>query len=647
MSNGYGFGRLWSRASRSRTVATLDQRSTKHSSRDSCEHHLPSSDGKVWERKSNLCLAGFESLSLFDPELVAIEDLGSQFLLREENVRVKSRAEASAPRLARLWQAEEVEILPALSLEAVKAFELEINTWTRDNGVYLVSTEARGLFGSVISPSWLNNSFPYAARSSSTSAIPNSTGEEAKTGRILSNATRRPASTRAGRMRTAENLSIDQGSTLSPSTISPPGMGAYASDSAQGVFTENRPRYSHQTHTQKPYLEHKSFIAAFGLSHNSEHKAPTDICLECETTSMPHESFLSSIAGSNYPPIDSETSNHIITEMAYQVRGSVPPFNALLGALAAQQAIAACAKRFTPLHSGIGQLFYPDALDCLPSPPSLPTEADCAPHDEGSRYDGQIAVFGRQFVEKKVMCSRQMLVGAGAVGTEVLVNWALMGQPLPTTHSAHPTHHLRRPPHPHRHVLLLGERPVNLAEGASNGAIIQYRTATAFGIHHCCVEFGDEFTSKAKSEQRMSLRFRELFQLASKKAIPPHAKLLQVEVMVEDESGEDVDGRLGTWVLGDLCPTFPTTSRRPRPPPSPAHRLGHHHRCPSSTSHLVTVHRRISAHHHPPSPPSLLIITIIIITALPARRPPSMPDAPVTMTAQRTEGEMKEIENYP
>ena len=44
----------------------------------------------------------------------------------------------------------------------------------------------------------------------------------------------------------------------------------------------------------------------------------------------------------------------------------------------------------------------------------------------GCRYDGQIMVFGKALQDR--MCSLNMfLVGAGAIGCEMLKNWALMG----------------------------------------------------------------------------------------------------------------------------------------------------------------------------------------------------------------------------
>ena len=43
-----------------------------------------------------------------------------------------------------------------------------------------------------------------------------------------------------------------------------------------------------------------------------------------------------------------------------------------------------------------------------------------------SRYDGQIAVFGNLFQEDLAK-RKHFLVGAGAIGCELLKNWAMMG----------------------------------------------------------------------------------------------------------------------------------------------------------------------------------------------------------------------------
>ena len=45
---------------------------------------------------------------------------------------------------------------------------------------------------------------------------------------------------------------------------------------------------------------------------------------------------------------------------------------------------------------------------------------------QGSRYDGQVAVFGKQ-LQEKVENLKVFLVGAGALGCEFLKNFAMMG----------------------------------------------------------------------------------------------------------------------------------------------------------------------------------------------------------------------------
>jgi ubiquitin-activating enzyme E1 len=84
----------------------------------------------------------------------------------------------------------------------------------------------------------------------------------------------------------------------------------------------------------------------------------------------------------------------------------------------AQEVLKACTAKFHPMV----QHMYFDSLESLPA--ELPTEADAAPAN--SRYDGQIAVFGKSF-QSKIANHRQFLVGSGAIGCEMLKNWSMMG----------------------------------------------------------------------------------------------------------------------------------------------------------------------------------------------------------------------------
>jgi len=116
--------------------------------------------------------------------------------------------------------------------------------------------------------------------------------------------------------------------------------------------------------------------------------------------------------------LDADADEKVLKELAYQATGDLAPMNAVLGGFVAQEVLKACSAKFHPTF----QHMYFDSLESLPN--TLPTEEECQPI--GSRYDGQIAVFGRTFQEK-IVNHRQFLVGSGAIGCEMLKNWSLMG----------------------------------------------------------------------------------------------------------------------------------------------------------------------------------------------------------------------------
>lgn len=98
--------------------------------------------------------------------------------------------------------------------------------------------------------------------------------------------------------------------------------------------------------------------------------------------------------------------------------GDLCPMNAVIGGTVAQEVLKACTGKFMPIQ----QFMYFDATECLPE--NGVAEEDAKPL--GTRYDKQIAVFGRQFQEK-LGNMRYFIVGAGAIGCEHLKNFAMMG----------------------------------------------------------------------------------------------------------------------------------------------------------------------------------------------------------------------------
>lgn len=108
----------------------------------------------------------------------------------------------------------------------------------------------------------------------------------------------------------------------------------------------------------------------------------------------------------------------LLTTFAKISAGELCPMNAVIGGAVAQEVLKSCSGKFTPIQ----QFLYFDATECLP-------EADVSEEDAkplGTRYDKQIAVFGKQFQEK-LGNLRYFIVGAGAIGCEHLKNFAMMG----------------------------------------------------------------------------------------------------------------------------------------------------------------------------------------------------------------------------
>lgn len=116
---------------------------------------------------------------------------------------------------------------------------------------------------------------------------------------------------------------------------------------------------------------------------------------------------------------DNAANARIAKQLASGSRAVLSPICATLGGIVGQEVLKACSGKFTPIKG----FFYIDADECLPE--------DLLPADEvapsgTSRYDSQIAVFGRA-IQSKILDLNYFLVGAGAIGCEMLKNWALMG----------------------------------------------------------------------------------------------------------------------------------------------------------------------------------------------------------------------------
>ncbi len=115
---------------------------------------------------------------------------------------------------------------------------------------------------------------------------------------------------------------------------------------------------------------------------------------------------------------DISNNEKFIKQFSLCCQGYISPICALLGGIVGQEIIKACSGKFNPIK----QWFYFDASETLPSEP-LPLD-EVTPCN--SRYDGQIIIYGKS-MQQKLHKLKMFLVGAGAIGCEMVKNWALMG----------------------------------------------------------------------------------------------------------------------------------------------------------------------------------------------------------------------------
>lgn len=420
-------------------------------------------DGVGVEIAKNLILAGLKSVTLYDPVPAATTDLAAQFYLTHDHVASRTgRAAASLPLLASLNPYVSVSLLdadPAASVaDAVAAvaakytvvvlvnqslaMQTTVDAACRAADVKFMAVSAYGVFGSIFNDfgpkfvvSDMNGEEP---RSVMISAITAEDGDDV----VVTCLDEQRHDFEAGDHVTFTEV---QGATglndgkpreikvLGPYTFALVGcreevaaMGAYVRG---GYATQVKmpasfefkalpeaaadPEFVISDFAKMTQLSttHAAFQAIDAFRETLGDALPTP---GSEAHAKAFVEFVRSRAGAGAEDIDAG----VLEAFARTAAGVLSPMAASLGGVAAQEVLKATSGKFMPIK----QFFYIDCVEVLPSP--LPTEAECAA--TGSRYDGQVAVLGAG-IQKKLAALKYFLVGAGAIGCEMLKNWAMMG----------------------------------------------------------------------------------------------------------------------------------------------------------------------------------------------------------------------------
>ncbi|KAG8852374.1 hypothetical protein FRB96_008720 [Tulasnella sp. 330] len=403
------------------------------------------------EIAKNIVLAGVKSVTLFDPEPVQTSDLGTQFFLRARDIG-QARAAVTVPRLQELNSYVPVRNLggspgQSITTDMVKGFQvvvltdtllrkqLEINDWTHQNGVHFLSASTNGLFGSAF-----NDFGPKFAcvdptgeqpLSGMTVEIENVQGEEAM---VTCLDETRHGLEDGNFVTFAEVKGMEELNGCEPRKITVKGpytftigdtrkLGKYVSG---GIFTQVKmPKIIEFKSLRDSLKSPEHFITDYAkfdrpATLHAAYQALSEFVEKHKRLprARNEEDAAEVLALAKKLAGGEEISETVVKELSFQAIGDVSPIVAVIGGFVAQEVLKACSAKFHPMV----QHLYFDSLESIPA--EVPSEADCAP--TGSRYDGQIAVFGRKF-QDKIANHRQFLVGSGAIGCEMLKNWSMMG----------------------------------------------------------------------------------------------------------------------------------------------------------------------------------------------------------------------------
>mmetsp|Transcript_8616 Transcript_8616/g.25519 ORF Transcript_8616/g.25519 Transcript_8616/m.25519 type:complete len:1052 (-) Transcript_8616:89-3244(-) len=167
----------------------------------------------------------------------------------------------------------------------------------------------------------------------------------------------------------------------------------------------------------RPPLLHKAFQALeeFRSGNAGEYPTPGDVDA-CKKVVDIVNTAIASVGEDTL----TASQERIVLQLASGSKAILSPMCAALGGIVGQEVLKACSAKFSPING----FFFLDADETLPD--ELLSIDEVAPQNDGKRYDSQIACYGKE-LQQKLLDLNYFIVGAGAIGCEMLKNWALMG----------------------------------------------------------------------------------------------------------------------------------------------------------------------------------------------------------------------------
>lgn len=408
------------------------------------------------EVAKNVILSGVKSVTIHDPELVTPENLSSQFYLNVKDVNKTSRAAACFEKLAELNSYVPVKVSEVANLneEYITQFRVVVlTTLNRDeqiriseiahrNNVALIIADVRGLYSQIFCDFGDKFTVYDTNGENPVSTIISSVNEEGvvacqdETRHGLEDGDYVTFSEVRGMVELNNVSPPKKIKVLGPYTFSIGDVSDYTKYTSGGIATQVKMPIEVSFKSLTEALEAPEDL--FMMTDFGKFESPAQMHLAFATLhqfGLENESRVpkpwSESDARKFLDIAKKQDGKITADDDFQMQfakicaGDLSPMAAAMGGIVAQEVMKACSGKFMPIK----QWMYFDALECLPEDKSKLTEANCAPYPEAevdSRYNGQIAVFGRDF-QDKLGRQRYFVVGAGAIGCELLKNFAMMG----------------------------------------------------------------------------------------------------------------------------------------------------------------------------------------------------------------------------
>lgn len=409
------------------------------------------------EIAKNVILSGVNSVTLYDNKDITIEDLSTCYYFTENDIG-KSRVDVAKKKLAELNPYVKVSIIKKdiadltsqklsdftvmVTTEQLLNDQVKLNNMARDANVYFISSFTFGLFGQIFSD--FGDEF----------LVIDVDGEKPKTS-IIENIIvnddgyhilcidKEPHNLENGDLVTfSEVQGLTELNDCSPCPVKILNRFSFQiiGESSKnkyvkgGIFTQVKqnkiinfkslsdsikdPSFmmTDLAHFERPNTLHIGFQALnkFFDEHNRLPNAYDSQDSE-KFTMIAHEFCTTGDL--------SELEKEILQLMSYIAKGQLQPIQSVIGGIASQEILKACSCKFTPIY----QWLYFDSVDCLQSKDTLKNLIDNNESiDAKSRYIGQMNVFGKEF-QQKLSEQKYFVVGSGAIGCELLKNFAMIG----------------------------------------------------------------------------------------------------------------------------------------------------------------------------------------------------------------------------